>query len=187
MSELDDHALLADYTRTGSETAFSTLVARHVALVHSAALRFTANPDHAQEITQAVFIVLARKAGALRPRTVLSGWLYQAARLTAGNFVRREVRRQRREQEAFMQSHRQSTAAEAEPAVWEEIAPLLDEAMGRLGQTDRNAIVLRFFENKTAQEVGAALNLSEAAAHMSEPLLSGLFSSQTFYRTFTRL
>ena len=161
MTELNDHELLAQYARTKSEAAFAALVARYVNLVYSAALRFSGNPHHAEEITQAVFIVLARKAGSLRTGTVLSGWLYQTARLTAANFVKSEIRRQRREQEAYMQS----TLTEPESAAWEQIAPLLDESMGRLGETDRNAIVLRFFENKTAQEVGAALKLNEAAAH----------------------
>jgi len=161
MTELDDHELLAEYARTESEAAFAALVARYVNLVYSAARRFTGNPHHAEEITQAVFIILARKAGGLRRGTVLSGWLYQTARLTAANFVKGEIRRQRREQEAYMQS----TLTEPEPAAWEQIAPLLDEAMGRLGETDRNAIVLRFFENKTAREVAATLKLNEAAAH----------------------
>jgi uncharacterized protein (TIGR03435 family) len=161
MTGLDDHELLAEYARTESEAAFAVLVARYVNLVHSAAWRFTGNPHHAEEITQAVFIILARKAGRLRRGTVLSGWLYQTARLTAANFVKDEIRRQRREQEAYMQS----TLTEPEPAAWEQIAPLLDEAMGRLGETDRNAIVLRFFENKTAPEVAASLKLNEAAAH----------------------
>ena len=75
MTELDDHELLAEYARTGSEAAFAFLVARYVNLVHSAAWRFTGNPHHAEEITQAVFIILARKAGGLRRGTVLSGWL----------------------------------------------------------------------------------------------------------------
>ncbi len=158
---MDDHELLAQYAGTGSEAAFAALVARYVNLVHSAALRFTGNPHHAEEITQAVFIILARKAGGLRRGTVLSGWLYQTARLTAANFVKGEIRRQRREQEAYMQS----TLNEPDAAAWEQIAPLLDEAMGCLGETDRNAVVLRFFENKTAQEVAAALKLNEAAAH----------------------
>jgi RNA polymerase sigma factor (sigma-70 family) len=161
MTELDDHELLADYARTGSEAAFAVLVARYVNLVHSAAWRFTGNPHHAEEITQAVFIILARKAGGLRRGTVLSGWLYQTARLTAANFVKGEIRRQHREQEAYMQS----ILTEPEPAAWEQIAPLLDEAMGWLGETDRNAIVLRFFENKTARQVAAALKLNEPAAH----------------------
>jgi len=161
MPELDDHELLAEYARTGSEAAFAVLVARYVNLVHSAAWRFTGNPHHAEEITQAVFIILARKAGGLWRGTVLSGWLYQTARQTAANFVKGEIRRHRREQEAYMQS----ILTEPEPAAWEQIAPLLDEAMGWLGETDRNAIVLRFFENKTARQVGTALKLNEAAAH----------------------
>jgi len=161
MPELDDHELLAEFARNESEAAFAALVTRYVNLVYSTGLRFTGNPHHAEEITQAVFIILARKAGKLSPRTVLSGWLYQTAQLTAANFVKGEIRRQHREQEAYMQS----TLTEPDAAAWQQLAPQLDEAMGRLGETDRNAIVLRFFENKSAQEVGAALKLTEAAAH----------------------
>lgn len=161
MTELNDHELLAEFARSGSEVAFATLTARHVNLVYSAALRFCGDAQHCEEITQAVFIILARKAGKLSPRVVLSGWLYQTARLTAANLVKGEIRRQRREQEAYMQS----TLNETDAAAWQQLAPLLDEAMGRLGETDRNAVVLRFFENKTAAEVAAALNLTEAAAH----------------------
>jgi RNA polymerase sigma factor (sigma-70 family) len=161
MTELDDHELLSQYVRTDSEAAFAALVARYVNLVYSAALRFTGNPHHAEEITQAVFIILAHKAGSLRRGVVMSGWLYQTARLTAANFVRGEIRRQKREQEAYIQS----TLDEPDAATWLQIAPLLDEAMGCLGETDRNAVVLRFFENKTAEEVGALLKLNKAAAH----------------------
>lgn len=161
MTELADPELLAEFARTDSEAAFAALAARHVNLVYSAALRFTGNPHSTEEITQAVFIILARKAGKLSPRIVLSGWLYQTARLTAASFVKGEIRRQAREQEAYMQS----TLTEPDAAAWRQIAPLLDEAMGRLGETDRNAVVLRFFENKTAQEAGATLKLTEAAAH----------------------
>ena len=85
MPELDDHELLAEYARTESEAAFAALAARYVNLVYSVALRFTGNPHHAEEITQAVFIILAGKAGKLSPRVVLSGWLYQATRLPVLN------------------------------------------------------------------------------------------------------
>ena len=161
MPELNDHELLAEFAETNSETAFAALVERYVNLVHSTALRFTGHPHHAEEITQAVFIILARKAGKLSPRVVLSGWLYQAARLTAANLVKAEMRRHHREQEAYMQT----ILNEPDPMTWKQIAPLLDEAMGGLGETDRNAVVLRFFENKTAAEVAANLKMSEAAAH----------------------
>jgi RNA polymerase sigma factor (sigma-70 family) len=161
MTELDNHELLAEFARSGSESAFATLVARHVNLVYSTAVRVTGNPHHAEEISQAVFIILARKAGKLSPRIVLSGWLYQVARFTALNFVKGEIRRQRREQEAYMQT----TSNELEAGNWEQIAPLLDEAMGQLSETDRNAVVLRFFENKTAVEMSSELKLTGTAAH----------------------
>jgi len=161
MTELDDHELLAAYARTESESAFATLVARHVNLVHSAALRFTGNPHHAGEISQAVFILLARKAGGLSRHVVVSGWLYETARLTAANFMKGEIRRQQREQEAYMQS----TLNEPADAGWQQIAPLLDEAMGRLGETDRNALVLRYFENKSVVQIAKALRLNAATAH----------------------
>jgi RNA polymerase sigma factor (sigma-70 family) len=162
MPELDDIELLAQYARDNSEAAFATLVTRHVNLVYSTALRSAGNPHAAEEITQAVFIILARKARSLSPRTILSGWLYQTARLTAANFLRAEIRRQHREQEAYMQS----LLNEPEPDVWPQIAPLLDAAMTGLGEKDRNAIVLRFFENKSLGEVGSALGASEDAAKM---------------------
>jgi len=161
MTQTNDHELLAEFVRTESDTAFATLVAHYINLVYSTALRSTGNSHHAEEVTQAVFIILAHKAASLRRGTVLSGWLYQTARLTAANFVKGEIRRQHREQEAYMQS----ILTESDPAAWEQIAPLLDEAMGQLGETDRNVVVLRFFENKTAQEAGAVLKLTEAATH----------------------
>jgi RNA polymerase sigma factor (sigma-70 family) len=158
MPEPDDITLLKQYAG-GDETAFAALFERHVHLVYSAALRQVRNPSQAEEITQAVFILLARKAKSLSPKTVLSGWLYQAARLTAASLIRREVRRQRREQEVYMQ-----TLTEPDTSLWEQISPLLDDAMGRLGEKDRNALVLRFFENRTPQEVAAALKLNEVTA-----------------------
>jgi RNA polymerase sigma factor (sigma-70 family) len=160
MRELDDHELLGEFARDGSEPAFAALVTRHVNLVHSAAFRFTGDSHHAEEITQAVFIILARKAGKISSRVVLSGWLYQVARLTAANFMKGEIRRQRREQEACMQS----SLNEPDTAAWKQIAPWLDEAMGSLGKTDRDAVVLRYFENKSAAEIGDALRMNEETA-----------------------
>jgi uncharacterized protein (TIGR03435 family) len=160
MLEPDDHQLLAEFVRDASGPAFAALVARYVNLVYSTAFRFTGNAHHSEEITQAVFIILARKAEKLSSRVVLSGWLYQTARLTGANFKKAEIRRQRREQEAYMQS----SLNEPADAAWREIAPLLDEAMGRLGATDRDAVVLRYFENKNAAQIGSALRMTEETA-----------------------
>jgi RNA polymerase sigma factor (sigma-70 family) len=160
MQDAADMELLRQYVQRNSEDAFAALVARHVNLVYSAALRKTGNPHAAEEITQAVFIILAKKADGLRPGTILPGWLYQTARLTAAGFLRGEIRRSRREQEAYMQS----TANETESDVWRQIVPLLEDAMGRLGEKDRSAIVLRFFEGKSFSEIGVAFGASENAA-----------------------
>ncbi|HEX7577761.1 MAG TPA: sigma factor, partial [Verrucomicrobiae bacterium] len=94
----------------GSEAAFATMVRRHVNLVYSAALRQLGNAPEAEEVAQNVFIILARKAGGLRRGTILSGWLYQTAQLTAANFQRAAIRRQHREQEAFMQFYESTTS-----------------------------------------------------------------------------
>jgi|GEM_PF-2455735 len=160
MQECSDTSLLRQYADENSEAAFSALVTRHVNMVYSAALRKAGSPAAAEEITQAVFVILAKKADQLSRHPALSGWLYQATRLTAANYLRTEIRRARREQEAFMQSLSNQTESE----VWPQIVPLLEDAMGRLGEKDRNAIALRFFEGKSFQEIGVAFGASENAA-----------------------
>ena len=161
MKELTDAELMTQFSAGESEEAFTTLVNRHVHLVHSVALRHTADPQHAEEITQAVFLILARKAHSLSSNTILSGWLYHTARLTAANFQRSEWRRARREQEAFMRSTQENSTDES---AWRELAPFLDEAMACLSAADRDAVVLRYFENKSLPEVGQALGLEHRAA-----------------------
>jgi RNA polymerase sigma factor (sigma-70 family) len=161
MTMAGDIELLREYAASGSEAAFATLVSRHINLVHAVARRHAGNAQHAEEITQAVFIILAKKAGTLKTGTVLSGWLFHTARLTAANFVRTEMRRTAREQEAYMQSTLQETGG---GEAWRKIAPLLDQAVAELGEKDRNAVVLRFIEGKELAEVGTALGASEAAA-----------------------
>ncbi len=104
MAELTDHELLTRFARTGEEAAFATLVTRHVNLVWSAARRFTGDDTLASEVTQAVFIILAQKAGRLSAKSVLTGWLYQTARLTAANALKDNRRRQQREHQAYMEA-----------------------------------------------------------------------------------
>jgi len=162
MHELDDNALLREFAERGSEPAFAELVTRHVDKVYSAALRHTRNPHSAEEITQAVFVLLAQQAAKLHQHPVLSGWLYQTTRLTAVTHLRGDLRRARREQEVFMQTSSEDSAADP----WPHIAPLLDDALARLSETDRHAVVLRYFDGKSLREVGAALGGSEDAAKM---------------------
>ena len=161
MPDPTDIDLLRQYADRDSETAFATLVSRHVNLVYSAALRKTGDAHAAEEITQAVFIILAQKAARISDQTILPGWLYQTARLTAASYLKSRIRRVRREQEAYMQTELHAAASDE---TWEQLAPLLEDAMGQLGEKDRAAVVLRFFGGKSFAEVGSTSGISENAA-----------------------
>jgi len=156
----DDMTLVREFATNQSEPAFAALVERHIALIHSAALRQVGDAHLAEEITQAVFIILARKAASLGAKTVLSAWLYRTTRYAAADALRARRRRQAREQVA----HMQSILNEPQEDAWAQLAPLLDDALAELGETDRTALVLRFFEDKTAREIAGALRMEEASA-----------------------
>src|SRR5437879_939149 len=152
MMQASDAELLGQYTREASEDAFAGLVHRHLDLVYSAALRQVRSPQLAEEVAQSVFIDLSKNAARLKPGTVLSSWLYQVTRRTAIDVVRRECRRQSREQLAV-----ELNLMTDQPSIWNQIEPLLDEAMETLDATERSAILLRFFENRSLREVGEFL------------------------------
>jgi len=158
----DDMELVREYARHRSEEAFATVVSRHVNLVYSVALRHLRDAHLAEEVTQAAFIILARKAASLGPKTILSAWLCRTAQFAAADASRAQRRRQGREQEIYMQSL--LNQPQSEPSPWPDIAPLLDTAMAGLGQKDHSAVVLRFFEGKDLKQVGAAMGISENAA-----------------------
>jgi RNA polymerase sigma factor (sigma-70 family) len=154
-----DLQLLERYTRQHAEDAFAEIVRRHLDLVFSAALRQVHSPQLAEEVAQSAFTDLARQADRLAPDTVLSAWLYQVTRRTAIDVVRREARRQAREQVAQELNAMNTTTAD-----WTHIEPLLDEAMQALEATDRTAVLLRYFENKSLRDVGQTLGTTEEAA-----------------------
>ncbi|MGO9478297.1 MAG: sigma-70 family RNA polymerase sigma factor, partial [Limisphaerales bacterium] len=158
-----DLDLLGQFTRDRSQDAFTALVNRHVNLVYSAALRQVRSPQLAEEVAQSVFTDLARNAARLNHATggtpLLTAWLYQVTRRTAIDVVRKESRRQLREQIAV-----EMTNMNSNPSEWTQIEPLLDEAMDALDETDRAAILLRYFENKNLREVGASLGISDDTA-----------------------
>ena len=157
----DDMALVRAYARRDSEAAFTELVARHVNLVYSVALRQVREPALAEEVTQAVFIILARKADSLGDRTVVPGWLCRTARYASADALKQQRRRQRREQAAYMQS----VSPEAAPDLWPHIAPLLDDALEKLRKFFANrgltlsATALAPAGNSTLHLVKAALKL----------------------------
>src|SRR2546425_7084913 len=151
-----DLELLARYTAQHAEDAFAEIVRRHIDLVYSAALRQVRSPQFADEVVQSTFINLARHAHRLTPKTILTAWLYQVTRREAIDVIRREARRQLREQIATEMNAINATAGD-----WIHIEPLLDEAMDALQEADRAAVLLRYFENKSLREVGQTLCTSE--------------------------
>ncbi len=157
---MEDHDLLREYAERRSERAFTELVAQHLDLVYSAALRVVGEAHLAQDVAQSVFIHLARKARTLPKEIVLSAWLHRHTHYAACNALRAE-RRQREHATAAMELN---TLQPDNDGLWRQVAPLLEEAMGQLGRKDHEAVVLRFFENKSLRDVGQALGLSDDAA-----------------------
>jgi RNA polymerase sigma factor (sigma-70 family) len=156
---MTDHDLLRRYVQEDAQDAFGELVRRHVDLVYSAARRQVQSAQLAEEVAQSVFVDLARNARRLRPDQPLGAWLYVVTRRTAIDVIRRESRRQEREQTAM-----EIAAMNSTPSPWPQVEPLLDEAMESLGDADRRALLLRFFENQPLREIGRALGVSEDAA-----------------------
>ena len=156
---MDDRDLLREYAEFQSEAAFTELVARHAGLVYSAAVRQVGDPHLAKDVAQSVFISLAQKPWSVRSPEALSGWLYRATRFTANKFIRTESRRRQRETEAMHRAELEPTSA----VTWEQIRPLLEEAIAGLGRKDQDAIILRYFEGKSLRETGRILTLTEKA------------------------
>src|SRR6266487_667906 len=185
-----DNQLLESYVSYRSERAFRELVERHINLVHSAALR-EARGDAAlaEDITQAVFTELVRRAKHLTRHPALAGWLYTCVRLTTANVRRSEGRRQRREQEAFTMN--QLLNSDPADKLWQQVRPELDDVMHELNEEDRTAVVMRFFEGRSLKEVGLALGLTENAARMrverSLDKLRGLLSQRGVKSTASTL
>jgi len=161
MMPVDDMMLLREYATRQSETAFVALVERYAPLVHSTALRRTDNAHLAQEVTQAVFIIFARKAAKLGQDTILPAWLYRTTRFVAENALTIQRRRREREQEAYMQT---TLYSEQDSDAWQRLAPVLDNAMDSLSERDRTSLVLRYFENRSWRDVAEMMRVTEDAA-----------------------
>ncbi|MBN9690879.1 MAG: sigma-70 family RNA polymerase sigma factor [Verrucomicrobia bacterium] len=159
---MNDSELLQAWATQRDETAFAQLVSRHLDTVYAAARRQVGPSPLADDVAQAVFLVLARKAGSLSPRVVLSGWLLRTTRFVAARALRAEQRRSQHETLASMQTTLSDLPNPPEP--WSSVEPHLDAALAALPTGDRDAILLRFFEHQSFRTVGERLGINEEAA-----------------------
>jgi RNA polymerase sigma factor (sigma-70 family) len=159
-NEETDPELLRCYVAAGDETAFATLVEKHLTVVYGAALRQCNNPDTAKDVTQEVFTVLARRAVWLVGHPSLAGWLHR----TAVHIAQHELRKSQRRELRDLTAAELGTVMKDDDSLLVRLTPELDEALLELRDGDREALLLRFFANKSMREVGAALGLREDAA-----------------------
>jgi RNA polymerase sigma factor (sigma-70 family) len=161
MNMTEAQELLRAYVRERSEAAFQELVDRYIDLVYSVAIRRAGGDSLlAEDITQVVFTDLARKAASLPAEVMLGGWLHRHAGFVASSAIRGEQRRRNREKQAIEMNAIDQSA----DAGWKELAPVLDEVMDELEPAERDAIVLRYFEQRDLRSIGSLLGLSEDAA-----------------------
>jgi RNA polymerase sigma factor (sigma-70 family) len=135
------------------------LVRRRMDFVYSSALRQVGDVHLAEDVAQAVFVLLARKARSVPPEGVM-GWLFNTTRYVARNAMKAEARRRKHERQAGAAR----LAAGDESAVWERISPDLDHAIASLGRGEREVLLLQYFGGRSLAEVGMSLGISESAA-----------------------
>jgi RNA polymerase sigma factor (sigma-70 family) len=162
---VNDWELLREYVRTGSQPAFAQLVERHVRWIHATCARQTRDPHLAEDVTQAVFLLLWQKAARLKPGMSIAGWLFRTARLTSANAMKMERRRTRREAAAAVaERSRQDLTAGTGGRKESELLDALDRAMSRLRPQDRDVLVLRFYNSKSVSEAAVEMGVSLEAA-----------------------
>jgi RNA polymerase sigma factor (sigma-70 family) len=155
-----DAELIRQYVRDRSESAFQILTGRHIHLVYGTACRRTGDPSAAEEIAQNVFIALARKAAWLQQLDSLAAWLHQTTLLESRQWWRGETRRRDREKQAADLETTMKTSHDSPNP----LAPVLDEALLDLPESERQAVLLRFFERLSHRQIGEALGIGEDAA-----------------------
>jgi len=160
----DDRELLRGFVCEGSQASFEKLVQRYTPMVFSSAQR-RIGASHAEDVTQAVFIILAKKAPRLysRKHQNIAGWLHTTTRYAALHALRSERRRMTHEKNAS--ENEQILNPPDTPDSHKMITPLLDEGLDSLSNKDRNALLMRFFRGASHSEIGQTQNISENAAN----------------------
>ncbi|MGA2442104.1 MAG: sigma-70 family RNA polymerase sigma factor, partial [Tepidisphaeraceae bacterium] len=163
MSDLrSDADLLGEYVQRGCREALGELIRRYTDLVYSAARRQMRDAHLAEDVAQTVFILLSQNAGKIRQPARLVGWLYQTTYFTAVNALK--IQRRRRRHEKAHAAQEQTMTSSPEPDRWDEIAPVLEDAMTQLDRSSRDMLLMRYFQDKTVPQVASEMGLSVDAA-----------------------
>jgi RNA polymerase sigma factor (sigma-70 family) len=160
----EENLWLRAYVNSGDELAFTRFTERYIGLVYHAALRQLGNASFAEEVAQTVFTRLARKAPALLAHDNIVGWLHSTARNAGRELRRKESRRRQRDHEGHLMH--ELLHQSSEPISWDQLRPVIDEALSKLNDADRTAILLRYFADLPLAVVGARLNIAENTARM---------------------
>ncbi len=162
---MDDWKLLQEYVRSGSRSALDELVRRHVEMVHAAALRQVQDRHLAEDVTQAVFIILMRRAKSISSKVVLGGWLFQVTRYAAADVRKQSLRRRRHEQQAAVMK---GMNAGIDVGDRDRLMAELDEAVASLPATDRDAVVMKYLQGKSYGELEEFQGISEPASRQRD-------------------
>lgn len=157
---MTDSELLRKYVETGSQVAFARLVDRHMRLVYWTCRNDVQNAQMAEDVSQMVFVLLSKKAASLQWAPSITGWLFHASRLIAKDVLKRERRRVKREEKVGIVIKRTTEAA----VMWDDVAPWFNDALGTLEKADREAVLLRYFDDLSMQEIAAELGTTEDTA-----------------------
>jgi RNA polymerase sigma factor (sigma-70 family) len=152
---MNDAELLQEYASDNSQAAFQTLVERHLPLVYSVALRQVGDSALAENISHVVFILLARKSDQLAQEAILPDWLFHSTLEVVGNSLRGKQNHQLSKQKA-QQFHKFRPID-----TWERV---VDNALVHLGNSERAALLLHYFQFKRVAEVALELGINEDAA-----------------------
>jgi RNA polymerase sigma factor (sigma-70 family) len=161
----DDMALLRQYVDEESQDAFAGLVDRHASWIHASARRALRTRDLADDATQTVFVILARKAPTIAPNVRVSGWLYHTTRFVISD-LRKRATRHRRRHDAIMQAalERKNNDTVRNTRRLDHVRDTIGEALARLPEHERNAIAMHFFDGMTFRQMGEVLGLSREGA-----------------------
>jgi len=153
-----DGALLDQFVREGNQEAFAGLLERHGPYVLSICRHLTAHAQDAEDVFQACFLELVRRAASIRQKSCLAGWLQTVATRLARKARAQSLKRQKKEKQAA--SSMRKTATNPEEISWREACRILEEEIGRLPEELRLPIILCLFEGKSQEEAGLQLRIN---------------------------